>query len=423
MKIGIFLNETYSPKIGGGFSYTKTLLKSLAQSNTKHKFIFIAKTSNKRTNLPFLERYLNRENCIFYMPEELRFALSFRIFNKLLKLFSQQSLSVLMEIIIQAKRQKQKKDNGKIFLDLVKENKIDLIYYADPFNCANLDVPFFTTVWDLGHLKVGFFPEVSANNKFDGRENGYRKILPRAARIIAESETGKEDICKHYGIDAEKIAVVPMFPGTCINIKFEKNKKLLWLQKNRLKEKNFLFYPANFWPHKNHINILKAINYLRRDNKTEIKLILTGSAQGNLNYILRKIKDYQLGEQVFYFGFLSEEEIKILYDSALALIMPTFIGPTNMPILEALASGCPVICSALEGHRAMAKDGALYVKPDDPYDIAEKIKVLISNTQLRNDLAKRGKRIYETGVHTVKNAVNSLLNAFDAFESIRNCWE
>ena len=114
------------------------------------------------------------------------------------------------------------------------------------------------------------------------------------------------------------------------------------LEKFGLKTKKYLFYPAQFWPHKNHINLIKALSALKNESVT-IDLILTGSDQGNYEFVMNYLNSTSVRDQVRYFGFVSDEEMKVLYTNALALVFPTLLGPTNMPILEAIACGCPVI--------------------------------------------------------------------------------
>src|SRR6185369_11002066 len=116
-------------------------------------------------------------------------------------------------------------------------------------------------------------------------------------------------------------------------------------------------------------------------------------------------------------GFISEKEIKILYQNATALIMPTFLGQTNMPLMEAASLGCPIICSHLQGHYDLFGDTVLYINPVSYVDIAKKI-LLLNNTSQRNQLALAAKEKYLQSGHNVKNAIDILLKRITEFENI-----
>ncbi len=82
-----------------------------------------------------------------------------------------------------------------------------------------------------------------------------------------------------------------------------------------------------------------------------IELVFTGSDQGNLTYMLNFIESLKLSNQIRYLGFVSDEEMVVLYTNAYAMVFPTLLGPTNMPVSEAIACECPVICSDFMGHQ------------------------------------------------------------------------
>ena len=104
-------------------------------------------------------------------------------------------------------------------------------------------------------------------------------------------------------------------------------------------------------------------------NYPSVKLLFTGSDKGNKEYIKQVVANLGLEKQVLMAGFVTDEEIYSFYKNALALVMPTFLGPSNMPLLEAETLGCPVICTDLPGHREMLGDNAFYVLPTDPESI------------------------------------------------------
>jgi glycosyltransferase involved in cell wall biosynthesis len=99
----------------------------------------------------------------------------------------------------------------------------------------------------------------------------------------------------------------------------------------------------------------------------------------------------------------------------------TFFGPDNLPPLEAMALGCPVIASNVSGAKEQLGDAALLVDPKKPEEIAEAIKSLSEDSALRQDLIKRGLiRAYRW---TAQDYVKEIFSVIDNFEAIRRCWK
>ena len=408
MKIGIYIPSNIKSSDGGSFGYYHQLLKELFSRETEHQFVLLCGKDNSDflkenniigKNIPILNISARSDRILFLL----------KFLKRLFRLFFLKQIENYFFNKMTYHYTKKLRREG-----------IEFIYYLALEEYLTLDIPFLTNVWDLGHRNVNYFPEVSSFGEFEKREKRYNKVLLRATFISSESETGKKDIEFYFRIKPEKIIVMPLFPGNVINITVVQEEQNNWLIEKGLISKTFLFYPAQFWAHKNHINLLKAIRLLKEQYKIEVSLVLTGSDKGNLFYVKNKISEYNLQKQVHYLGFISEKEIRILYENAAALIMPTFLGPTTMPVLESLAIGCPIICSDFEGHREQLLDSALYFSPNDPNEMAEKIEKLFNTNGLIEELKIKSKNIRK---NSLKNSVDILLKAFYDFQSIRDCWD
>src|SRR5262249_47279545 len=135
---------------------------------------------------------------------------------------------------------------------------LDMVWFLTPM-AEPVCVPFLATVWDLEHRRLPFFPEVSVEGwwTWEKREETYRATLPRAARILTGTRVGKDQIIQFYGVPAENISVVPLPLPDFMRTPFDGG---LNLTKYDLADP-YLFYPAQFWPHKNHVNLLLALEY------------------------------------------------------------------------------------------------------------------------------------------------------------------
>ncbi len=140
----------------------------------------------------------------------------------------------------------------------------------------------------------------------------------------------------------------------------------------------FLFYPAQFWPHKNHVNLLHAVKLLKQRGRN-ISLVLTGSDHGNLAYVRKTAQDLGLDDHVHFCGFVPYEDILTFYREARALSYVSFFGPENLPPLEAMALECPVILSDIPGVRALHGDGPILVDPRKPDAIADSVEFILDN--------------------------------------------
>jgi glycosyltransferase involved in cell wall biosynthesis len=156
---------------------------------------------------------------------------------------------------------------------------------------------------------------------------------------------------------------------------------------------DYIFYPAKFWPHKNHKNLINALGILKEHGK-RVNLVLTGSKNADFSSfyeVMGLVEEKDLKDQVFYLGFVNNEELSAIYKMAKAMIMPTFFGPTNIPILEAWVMGTPVITSDIRGCRDQLGDAGLLVDPKSSTDMAKKVWKIYNDGELRKTLIERGK--------------------------------
>jgi glycosyltransferase involved in cell wall biosynthesis len=242
--------------------------------------------------------------------------------------------------------------------------------------------------------------------------------LPRASFVITGTRVGKDEIVHYYGVNPDNVRIIPHpVPGedwrkTSIDIHALHDKFKI--------EGDYLFYPAQFWPHKNHVNLLMALDILRNRNGLRLNLVLTGSDMGNKAYVLAKVRELRLSDQVFDLGFVSREELNTIYMNALALVYPSFFGPENLPPLEAFSLECPVLASRIAGAEEQLCDGALLFDPADPADIANKILTIRSDAALRKKLTEKGARIVLS--RTPEKFITRVHEILDGFAAIRRCW-
>lgn len=300
----------------------------------------------------------------------------------------------------------------------IRDLNLDVVWFLNP-NAVCASVPFFATVWDLQHRLQPYFPELNRGDwTWHERENTYRETLRRATRILTGTQVGKEEIIRFYAIYPANVRVIPLpvskfVIGTLLPDTVEIGKKY------QLPER-YLIYPAQFWPHKNHVNLLLALENLRMKRSFSIALVLTGSDQGNRYYIEELIRQKELINQVHILGIVPQKDLIALYRNATALVYPTFFGPDNLPPLEAFALGCPVIASRICGAKEQLGDAALLFDPASPEELASTIAGLCGEPSLRARLVKRG--LQQISGRSGEDYVRRVGEILNEFEGIRRTW-
>lgn len=238
-------------------------------------------------------------------------------------------------------------------------------------------------VHDLMHRYEPQFPEVSALGLYRRRENHYKNLCNFASAILVDSEVGRNHVLDAYEPSANKVYVLPYaapdYPG-------HEQKQF-----DTLLPAKFIFYPAQFWKHKNHVRLLHALAEARIEIP-DLHLVLSGSPKNAYKEVASAITHLGLRSHVHLLGYVPDAAMPELYRRAIALVMPTFFGPTNIPPLEAMALGCPVIVSRIYGMTAQLGAAAEYVDPGSVSSIAAAIIRLSRDEPRRNELIEAGFR-------------------------------
>ena len=206
--------------------------------------------------------------------------------------------------------------------------------------------------------------------------------------IITISEKVKGDIVKHYGIPPERVHAIHIGIDTGSFFIRKPAELKPVVDKYRLPSR-FILYPAASLPHKNHERLLEAFKTVKKEEKT-LKLLLTGARDYGHENIERKIKELDLKDDVIFLGWLPHEDMPAIYCASTLLIFPSLHEGFGMPVIEAFASGVPVVCSDIEPLKEIAEGAALFIDPYNPESIAEGILKVLNDGKLRQELIKNG---------------------------------
>ena len=265
--------------------------------------------------------------------------------------------------------------------------QVDLIHHPFSFmNPLHAKVPSVLTFNDMQHE---YFPELFSAYELKARAQFYRPSAELATRIIAISRHAKSCLVEKYQTDPEKIDVIYNGYSQAYRILDEPG----GLEKIRSKHelhRPFMYYPAATWPHKNHKTLLTAFRLLKDRHRFDGQLVLTGIAMKAHGDILKEIARLGLEDSVKVLGYLPYEELPCLYNLARIMVFPSLFEGFGMPLVEAMACGCPVACSDVTSIPEVVGDAGILFDPRSPEDMAAKIWSLWNDDAMRRVLAGRG---------------------------------
>ena len=249
-----------------------------------------------------------------------------------------------------------------------------------------LPIPSVLTFWDM---QQEFFPEFFTPAELRKRRRTFRVSAEEATRVIVSASFTKECLVERYAIDPEKIEVI--YTGYSASYRVIEDQEGLQrvAQRYRL-ERPFLYYPAATWPHKNHKNLLAALKILTRDFGFDGELVLTGVAMNSHAEMLREVERLGLSDRVKMLGYLDYAELPYLYNLATMMVFPSFFEGFGIPLVEAMACGCPVACSDATSLPEIVGEAGLLFDPASPGDIAQKVWHAWSDAGRRRKMAAAG---------------------------------
>lgn len=214
------------------------------------------------------------------------------------------------------------------------------------------------------------------------------RYLQKEQQVIVFSTTVKQDILNRYKEAAGKTVVVPPFADA-------RFRPLDYTARQQVRERytggtEYLLYNGLVHAGKNLLHLLKAFSVFKKKQKTGMKLVFTGTPAADYSSFVKDLQTYRFREDVLFTGPLSVDERVSLTAGAYALVYPSAYEGMAHPVLEALQSGVPVICSPGSAAEEIAGEAALYADPGDFNDTAEKMILLYKDESRRSTLIRDG---------------------------------
>ncbi len=269
-------------------------------------------------------------------------------------------------------------------------NRVPLDVIHHPFSFLNprgLATSSVLTFWDM---QEEFFPEFFSATVLRWRQRMYRPSAEEATRIIVSSEFTKQCLVERYRIVPDKIDVIYTGYGPEFRV-IDDPEDLDQVRQKYGLSRPFLYYPAASWPHKNHRTLLAALRILCDRNDFDGQLVLTGIAMQAHGDMLRDIERLGLGERVKILGYLPYGELPFLYNLARLMVFPSLFEGFGIPLVEALACGCPVVCARAASIPEVVGEAGVTFDPLSAEDMADKVNSVWQDDGRISDMKIRGR--------------------------------
>jgi len=270
-----------------------------------------------------------------------------------------------------------------------------LPYFPEP------SVPIVSVLYDLQYLSYPYFFDPADRL---ARERNFRETCRRADRIVCISEFVRQTVLKNSDLSPDRVTTIPIQLGGRLG-KIPAEPIQAVLEKYHLSEKDFFFYPANYWPHKNHYLLFTAFGMYRFHHPdSPLHLACSGALGERRSALQGFVQRMGLGSWIHLLGYLSEEEFAPLFSSCRALIFPSLYEGFGMPVVEAMEMGKPVLCSQGTSLPEVAGEAALYFDPRKPDSILQAMEQVTANGPLIDQLIHQGRRRSQRYTDTKKMA-------------------
>lgn len=277
---------------------------------------------------------------------------------------------------------------------LLNKLKPDLVHFP------HFNVPIFykgkfiVTIHDLIHQHFRMDRATRLNPlTYKLKQLGYNKVfqnaIAKSVKILVPSNYVKNLLIDKWKIQSKKIvvtyeAVDDKIPTAVAKMSTAEGKKIL--KKLNIKQP-YIFYVGNAHPHKNAEGLIKAFLKLR-EKYPDLKLVLSGYD----HYFWQRLRRENSYEGIIYTGYVDDEQLVALYKNAFLFVQPSFEEGFGIPLLEAMALGCPVVSSNAGSLQEVGGNGAIYFNPYDLGDMGDKVDRVINDKNLRNKLIEKGQK-------------------------------
>ena len=259
---------------------------------------------------------------------------------------------------------------------LFTKRDIDVFYSSSHYAPRFCPVPLIITIYDLSFEK---FPLYFKKSDLIKLKNWTAYSAKKADHIITISEYSKRDIMEIYNVPESKITVA--YPGYNPDVyKVNKNTE----NKFNIKGK-YIVYVGTLQPRKNLALLIEAL-----ENLKDIKLVIVGKKGWLYEDIFSKVKSLKLEDRVIFTDFIPDTEIALLLNGAECFVLPSLYEGFGIPVVEAMACGCPVIASNTSSLPEIIGEAGVLFDPNSKEDLVKSLEKVLYGVKYREELINKG---------------------------------
>jgi glycosyltransferase involved in cell wall biosynthesis len=248
------------------------------------------------------------------------------------------------------------------------------------------DVPSIYHPHDLQHVHL---PEFFTDGQRSWRERWYGALCRGAAMVAVSSEWTRRDVATHFALPEGRVRVVPLAPPLATTRTPTTAERAGIRARYGLPDR-YALYPAQTWPHKNHVRLLEALARLREERGLVVPLVGSGLQNAHFATIAAAARELRLDDQLVWTGFVPAVDLQAMFLEAHAVVIPTLFEAASGPLWEAFAAGVPAACSNVTSLPEQAGDAAVVFDPMDLGAIADAVASVWLDDALRQRLVAAG---------------------------------
>ena len=346
-KISLEIQWAVGPKTGVGW-YIFNIVKGLVQNN---------KNDYTGEFINFMNRHNVKEQINYNIKIKQNKLIPYKIYN------------ILTQKL-------------KISHNFLLGTKSDIYHFFNFTIPKNIKGKIIITIYDTVFFTV---PETMGDMKTISE---YRYAAEKSDLIITISESAKSDIIKHFNVSEEKIKIVTRgIDLQKYSHKYSKS-ELENIRKKYNLPQNYILYLGTIEPRKNIERIVKSFKRYKQEINDDLKLVIVGKKGWKYDNIMKLIES--MGTDIIITGYIDEEDKVPIYKLSQIFVFPSLYEGFGMPILEAMASGTPVITSNISSMPEVAGNAGILVDPFDENEIFGAYKKILSDEKLKKEMVQRG---------------------------------
>ena len=271
-------------------------------------------------------------------------------------------------------------------LNLLKNRSLDVFFTPTHYLPIFSPKKSVVSILDVSYI---YFPQLFKKKDLIQLKKWTKYSARKSDKILTISESSKSDIIKEYGVSGNKIEVI--YPGINTSLPVNNKLKMEDLEKKFGIKNKYILFVGTLQPRKNIERLIEAYSKI----ETDASLVIVGRRGWQFEEILNAPEKYNVKDKVLFLENVSDEDLPAIYRNAEFFILPSLYEGFGIPVLEAMNYGTPVITSNISSLPEVGGDAALYVDPNDTTDIAEKMKKLLEDDNLKRQLIEKGKKQVE----------------------------